>query len=162
MLRLLRVLNRPIVTYYVTFSAAVTGLLGLCCSVMIYVDTHRVFWRAIQTAPRIYGAGIVLALSMFAPLAAAIALLAKILWEQLSLLGDGHPARLQCGPLRRATGLRLILGLLALIGLLARATPGSGIHYMTLALVFSGEMTERYLFFRAVDAPKMPGMGGHT
>lgn len=150
-------LNRPAVTYYVTFSAAATGLLGLFCSVMIYVDTHRSFWRMSHTAPRILGTGTILALSLVAPVGAAIALFAKMLWESFSLRGQSPSARLQRGPLRRATVLRFSLGLLALLTLLTRPSPENVTYYVTLAVVLGGELAERYLFFRAVDAPKMPG-----
>jgi hypothetical protein len=30
--------------------------------------------------------------------------------------------------------------------------------WLALTVVLTGEIAERYLFFRAVDAPKMPGM----
>jgi DMSO reductase anchor subunit len=58
----------------------------------------------------------------------------------------------QRGPLARAAALRDGLGLTA--ALLLMAVPGA----VALMLVIAGEMAERYIFFRAVDAPKMPGM----
>jgi DMSO reductase anchor subunit len=60
--------------------------------------------------------------------------------------------------LRRAVGVRYGLSILGLLALLTFPSPGSVTYYVTLAVVLAGELAERYLFFRAVDAPKMPGV----
>ena len=140
-----------------------TGMLGLFCSVMIYVDTRRSFWRFSRTFPRFFGTGTVLALVIVAPEYTPLALATKLAFETLSLCGPGVSARLLRGPLRFAAGLRYTLGL---AGLLATyyitKTPdvplSLPVHGAAVALLFSGELAERYLFFRAVDSPKMPGM----
>jgi Fe-S-cluster-containing dehydrogenase component/DMSO reductase anchor subunit len=162
---------------------AALGLAGLFCSVMIYADTHREFWRFTNTAPRFFGSACVLGLSgaLVAPgaphligfaLAAATGL--KLSFEVCALrplLGaDGptpHPsalktARLLAGPLRRVFGWRLAAGLLGGVvfplmiatGALSAAAAGGA-----FALLLPAELAERYLFFRAVVAPKMPGVG---
>ncbi|AOS46174.1 Anaerobic dimethyl sulfoxide reductase chain B [Lacunisphaera limnophila] len=151
------VLPRPGLTDSLALAAAVTGLLGLGCSVMIYVDTRRQFWRLSHTAPRLLGTGLVLALATVAPVTAALVLFAKLVIESLSLPGASTSARLLRGPLRRATILRYTLGLLAFLALLARSTPEHVTYYVTVAGLLAGEGVERSLFFRAVDAPKMPG-----
>jgi len=139
-------------------ATATTGLAGLFCSVMIYADTHRTFWRFSQTAPRFLGTALVGGLAFVAPAPAALALVAKLSFEALALHGPAVSARLLRGPLRRAVLVRCGLGCLGLLALLTFPAPGSVTYYVTLAVVLAGEMAERYLFFRAVDAPKMPGV----
>jgi formate dehydrogenase iron-sulfur subunit len=158
------------------------GVLALLCSVMVYVDTHRVFWRFANTAPRFLGTAAVLGLasaqaSPGAPawlgLALALATLAKLGFEAraLSALSDSpdevtpprQTALLLAGQLRAVNELRLFLGIGG--GVLLPLAVGSGaapawLAWPALALVIVGEIIERSLFFRAVDAPKMPGMPG--
>lgn len=133
-------------------AAALTGVLGLACSVMIYVDTRRSFWRLAQTGPRFFGTATVLALAVVAPRAAALALLGKLAWESRTFFAGTCSARLQQGPLARATLCRDLCGLAAVV--LLATLPG----WPSWVLLLAGELAERYLFFRAVDAPKMPGM----
>jgi hypothetical protein len=71
-------------------------------------------------------------------------------------------ARLLAGPLRREFILRLVCGglggvLLPLV--IATSAAPAAVAWPALGLVILGELTERYLFFRAVVAPKMPGVG---
>lgn len=139
-------------------ATALTGLVGLACSVMIYVDTRRTFWRFTQTAPRFFGTALVGGLALVTPALAAPALAAKLAFEALALRGPAVSARLLRGPLRRAVGVRYGLGLLGLLALLTIPDPASVTYHVTLAVVIGGELAERYLFFRAVDAPKMPGV----
>lgn len=167
----------------VTMAAAVTGLAGLACSAMIYIDTRRRFWRAASTAPRFLLGGALLALGTlvvnsglhtdaspqpnlpyYGKFGFALALLAKLAVELAALRGESVSARLQRGPLFGV--LRVRLGLAAgAAALLAVAAPGAAepdlAYYarlaVPLALLLAGEIAERYLFFRAVDAPKMPG-----
>ena len=148
--------------------AVFVGSLGLACSVMIYVDTHRSFWRLAQTAPRFFGTAALVGLAPVAPRLAALLLLAKLAWESRTFFDGSVSARLQRGPLRRASAVRDLLGISAVVLLIilpdcpalslshSSLPKTSVIYYMTLALVL-GELAERYLFFRAVDAPKMPG-----
>jgi len=147
-----------------------TGLVGLLCSVMIYVDTRRSFWRFSQTFPRFFGTGTVLALAIVAPQYAAQALTLKLVFETFSLTGKSISARLLRGPLRRATILRYTLGAAGVFVTyyMTNLLPGPlslPLQGALVALLFAGELAERYLFFRAVDSPKMPGMpsaGGIT
>jgi formate dehydrogenase iron-sulfur subunit len=132
--------------------AAFIGLLGLACSAMIYIDTRRHFWRAAQTAPRFFGTAVLFALASFAPLAAAAVLTVKLAWEWRTHFDQSISARLQRGPLARAVLARDGFATFAL--LLLAVSPG----WPALVPLFAGELAERYLFFRAVDAPKMPGL----
>jgi formate dehydrogenase iron-sulfur subunit len=164
------------------FASALTGLLGLFCSVMVYVDTRRVFWRFAQTAPRIFGSMLILgsatayAFRLTPSVAAAVLALATLLKLAFELRAvrpageaddDSPPtpalmtARLFVGPFRVLFGLRLIFALLASVLLplaivTQHAPPGATWCVLTFTLL--GELAERYLFFRAVDAPKMPGV----
>lgn len=135
--------------------AATVGIVGLGCSAMIYVDTRRQFWRAAQTFPRFFGTGAVLALPFVAPYAAAAMLLFKLAWETRTTAEPGPPKRHQRGPLATAVTLRDVLGLASIAFLIAvpQLSP-----WAFFAPLFLGELAERYLFFRAVDAPKMPGL----
>jgi Fe-S-cluster-containing dehydrogenase component/DMSO reductase anchor subunit len=161
-------------------STALIGVLGLFCSVMIYVDTRRVFWRFANTAPRFFGSAVILGLAGAltapgAPLALGyilpLATLLKLVFEARALApikeeDDGlHPparqtARLLTGPLRPANELRVLAAILG--GVLLPFTIAAGaaptvVAWPALGLALLGELAERYLFFRAVDAPKMPG-----
>ncbi len=137
-------------------AAAATGLLGLYCSVMIYVDTRREFWRFAQTAPRFFGTAAVVALAPLAPRAAALALLLKLAWESRPFFHGATSSRLFRGPLARAVLTRVLLALATIV--LLAAAPQFVTYWVTLPLLLTGELAERYLFFRAVDSPKMPGL----
>ena len=132
-------------------ASATVGLIGLFCSVMIYVDTRREFWCFAQTAPRFFGTAALFALAPVAPRIAAAILLVKLAWESRTFYDGSVSARLQRGPLRTASTVRDLAGLIAFALLIVRPGP------LAYAALLAGEITERYLFFRAVDAPKMPG-----
>jgi DMSO reductase anchor subunit len=163
---------------------AALGTLALLCSVMVYVDTRRVFWRFAHTAPRFLGTAVVLGLagalacgtpaeSRLLGLTLTLAIVAKLLLEAraLAALADSpdevtpqrQTALLLTGRLRATNELRLLLGLtggvLLPLALALGEAPGA-MAWPALAAVLAGELLERSLFFRAVDAPKMPGMPG--
>jgi len=131
---------------------ALVGVAGLVCSAMIYVDTRRHLWRAAQTFPRFFGTAALLASVFWSPAIAALLVLGKLTWESRTWFDGSMSARLQRGPLVVAATLRDALGLGAVVLLLVAP---AGLAVVPLLL---GELTERYLFFRAVDAPKMPGV----
>jgi Fe-S-cluster-containing dehydrogenase component/DMSO reductase anchor subunit len=162
-------------------ATATLGALGLLCSVMVYVDTRRAFWRFANTAPRFLGTALVLGLggALTTPdapralgFALALATIAKLAFEARALLpvhGDRNEitpelltASLLAGPLRAVNELRLFAaafgGVLLPLTLALGAAP-AWLAWPALALSLGGELAERYLFFRAVDAPKMPGVG---
>lgn len=166
-------------------AVAALGVVALFCSAMIYADTRRVFWRFANTAPRFLGSAAVLGVAAAltapdAPPALGFALLAatvfKLAVEARALAplredDDGlnsparQTARLLNGPLRETNVLRFVAALLGGILLpLMIASEGArpAVAWLTLALCLGGELAERYLFFRAVDAPKMPGQPDPT
>lgn len=162
-------------------TTAGVGAFGLFCSVMIYVDTRRVFWRLTNTAPRFFGSAAILGLAAALPspgappalgyaLAAATAL--KLAFEARALrplqeldegdsvTPDRQSALLLAGPLRFANTLRFfsaLLGGILIPTMVANGTMAPLTAWAGLAFCLGGELAERYLFFRAVDAPKMPG-----
>ncbi len=161
-------------------ATAALGALGLFCSVMVYVDTHRAFWRFANTAPRFFGTAVVLGLAGAlampgAPrplgLALALAIILKLAFESRATTAiNGDPnevtvefktAQLLTGPLRTANELRAFAAVGAVICALVVALQlaPAGLAWLALLLSLLGELAERYLFFRAVDAPKMPGVG---
>jgi len=161
--------------------AAAVGLAGLLCSAMIYVDTRRTFWRAAQTFPRLLGSTILLgAAAAFAgglqPIAASWALGAATLLMiavQLRALSPANAdsdapitpalisARLLAAPLRALVGCRIVVAVASSLLLpamvIAGAVPDSARWFVLLGAL-GGELADRALFFRAVDAPKMPGL----
>ncbi len=159
---------------------AALGALGLFCSVMIYVETRREFWRFANTAPRFFGTAVVLGLAsaLAAPgvpravgFILAAAMLIKLGFEAQALrpLDDENeeltPARktallLSGKILRPIAGMRIVLGLIGGVFLPLAITGGaisSVAAWPALGCALLGELAERYLFFRAVVAPKMPG-----
>ena len=157
------------------------GTVGLFCSVMIYVDTRRVFWRFANTAPRFFGTAVILGLAgaLAAPgsprglgFLLSGATLLKLAFEARALApiqeeDDGRhgaarqTARLLAGPLRPANELRVLAALVGgilLPVLVALGAAPAAAAWPALGFALLGELAERYLFFRAVDAPKMPGM----
>ena len=143
-------------TQLIPIAAVTTGLVGLFCSVMIYVDTRREFWRFSHTAPRFFGTAALFALAPLVPRFAAALLAVKIAWESRSFFFGATSARLLRGPLARAALIRDLVALATLVLLVVAAPLVT--YWVTLPLLLSGEIAERYLFFRAVDSPKMPGL----
>lgn len=183
--------------------AACSGLVGVFCSVMIYVDTRRPFWSGPLTGTKFMLTMIVLGL----PTALLISLLSalwpggpstteimsdygywmcrclvitvtiKLLFEALIFTSLRHKqhtplkrtALLLCGELSMIAMQRFFFGFVGGIVLplvlLNETVLTDGFHWLftgittllIIALISVGELMERYLFFRAVIAPKMPG-----
>lgn len=128
------------------------GLIGVFCSGMIYVDTHRQFWRFRQSVGRMFGTVTIAGLIPVAPVAAAVALAIKLALECPTLHGPSHSARLQRRVFRTTVIVRFAFGGLAFVLLLGSMPLAGALFWL------GGEFFERYLYFRAVDAPKMPGV----
>jgi Fe-S-cluster-containing dehydrogenase component/DMSO reductase anchor subunit len=185
--------------------AALFGLIGVFCSVMIYVDTRRAFWSFPLTGFKFFMSAVLLGipvsllvwrlgeawtgsiatgatvttyarvflLVLMAASQAKLAIEGLVLQhlrdkKQTSLKGT---AILLTGELRRVALVRVILGAIGGIimpGLMLTAAtavspndypPFASALSLVLVLLFtlSGELLERYLFFTASVAPKMPG-----
>ncbi len=138
-------------SFVIGHSALGLTTLGVVSSGMIYIDTRRHFWRPANTFTRMGGIVLVATLAFLFTPAAALVLGLKLFAENHLLRSSPISARLHAGPLRKTSRARLVLGFAALI-LFALQQPWFG-----FLLFAAGELLERVLYFRAVDAPKMPG-----
>lgn len=159
---------------FISWASVGFGLLGVFTSIMIYHDTRRPFWHLRFTALRFFGT---VATGFLAVLALcgypAVGLLLTIWIAGKTLVGESfvrsqrknaaspfHKTARIIGELERKalTTRRLALAALALASFLLLAGTPSGL--LALPFLFTAllpEFAERYLFFRAVDAPRMPG-----
>jgi formate dehydrogenase iron-sulfur subunit len=162
-------------------TAAATGLLGVACSAMIYVDTQREFWRASQSFGKFFGTTLLLGLatvltavnSVDWPLTVALIItaVAKLAFENriflqlvdpdtFTLTSLNKTARLLTDELGLAARLRVACGIFGGVILPLVFTMNhsvAGLAFGALALCVIGELLERYLFFTAVAPAKMPG-----
>lgn len=148
---------KHLIGFLISYSALLFGLVAIFTSVMIYHDTHRVFWDVKRGALRFFGTAAIF-LFVFNPPICALIVLMKLGWECWFIRHakdndwspDQHSARLQTGPLRNIFILRIILALIAIP--LVFIQPYAALPFLLLAEIF-----ERQLFFQSVHAPKMPG-----
>ena len=186
-LRILEILLNPShFTAPLAGIAAALGLLGVFCSAMIYIDTHRVYWRRVSTFTRFFGATALLGASGTAALLACgtgscrplprscfLMLAAMLLrpgffaWESVNFF---HSLRRAASPDHRSArtiwklrpqlviaGVMLFAASIA-FGLLALAGVGTAPCATTFFLLTLGsQIIERYQFFTAVIAHRMPG-----
>ena len=185
-------------------AVALTGLVGVSCSAMIYASTRRPFWNAGYTGLKflltclVLGIPVALLIELTAAgasgassintslkgggmmLCAALIVAAalKIVAESAIFAWLGarnfkplrRTALLMTGELGPFTMQRFLLGLAggvilpsALLVLARSDGPVNPLFaglsvVLILAVCFAGEVMERYLFFAAVVAPKMPGV----
>ena len=156
---------------------SLAGAAALLSSIMVYVDTPRVFWSAKQTVPRFLGTTLLLGTAgtaMFSnePLlfaATTFFAVAKFAFEmtifnKLSAPNDdalARSARLMAEALKPLTAFRFasLLGggvILAQFAFTREIAPAWIAPAIFITLLLS-ELAERSLFFRAVAQPKMPG-----
>ena len=148
-----------------------TGLAGIGCSIMIYVDTPRREWRLARTLPNFVGTTAVTGLALaFAAGSGTSELLALALAATTVVhrLADGVIARgermrhLRRGPLRRTAVTRDLL--LAAGGLVFPAltliAPNSafGCAVLGSVAVLGAELAGRAWYFQSVSPSKMPGV----
>jgi Fe-S-cluster-containing dehydrogenase component/DMSO reductase anchor subunit len=174
-------------------TAAVAGVLGVFCSVMVYAATRRAHWRGSLTGFKftltaiILGAATVSAVSITSPSfvssnahrtltlvllgASALKLGAEALvFRHLRTAHHSVGKRLALlmkGEFGELATLRFISGglgglVLPLIGLTwgASGVPSAALTAVTVVspvLLLMGELAERYLFFAAAPASRMPG-----
>lgn len=154
-------------------TTAVAGAFAVFTSVMIYHDTRRVFWRFSRTAVRFFGtvamaagAGMMLLDSpMVGIVTVCAALMVKGFFECRIITRAGHAtispdtqsARIQLEHELPAFLIRWLASGFGTVCLMASGGTNGWIFICGLILLFTGELAERYLFFTAVDAPKMPG-----
>lgn len=164
----------------VLMAAAVLGIVGVFCSVMVYAATPREFWSFRRTAPDFgfttlrlgtafawaTGASsspyllLILLVISAARLLSMLRFFAHLSAERPTALK--RSALLMVGPLRATLAARcaslVLIGVLAPGVLLATGYRLGAIgSALLLALTIGSELAGRSLFFRAVSQPKMPG-----
>jgi DMSO reductase anchor subunit/ferredoxin len=172
--------------------AALIGVLGVFCSVMVYVATRREQWSAAQTGIKFFGTMIVLGCAaVFAVSALTLPLEGgasdgprALLWLVLPVnaikLAFEASALLRARDRRSSPLKRMALVMLGDLGPVTRARFACGIAggvllpltivlgnlevsatralaVALLGVLLAGELLERYLFFRAAPASRMPG-----
>jgi len=149
-------------------AAAAFGVIGVVCSVLIYVVTRRAWWRArytfvkyattaAATGPLLVLAtgGTSTALALTAAAATAVALADEAWFLVRHHSGDTDLARtahLLTHRLRGSTAWRFALG-----GVGAIVAAAGGPAAVALAAVLAGVLIERYQFFVASVVSRMPG-----
>jgi DMSO reductase anchor subunit len=157
----------------------VLGIGALYCSIMVYVDTRRAFWRWSLTAPKFAGTTLLLGLGtgflfsdrdQIVTVALLTVSLFKLAFEAGFLVvharnNDRSPNKRSVLVMTRACSQtlawRFIFGIVGgiIIPVLALgfALPLS-IKVIALGLCLVGEILERVLFFEAVIPERMPGI----
>ncbi|HAV13378.1 MAG TPA: molybdopterin oxidoreductase [Opitutae bacterium] len=162
------------------WSTVLSGALGVFCSVMIYHDTRRPFWRFSISGFKFFattvGLGIAgyLTASVYAGLETMTLLyplLATFIFKlvlEVAQLGDAtagdmspskKSAMLMLYPLRTVLVARFVLCAIGLLsfGFLFVEPSNFALVVVGFSSLLASELLERVLFFKAVAAPKMPG-----
>ena len=148
-------------TQLLGLGSATLGVAGLVASAKVYADTQRPFWRLPSTLTRFFCttscAGFLVSPAPWlavVPLVLLIGMEASIVFEPDRI--DQRSSALMRGPLRTTTCLRVVVALLFFV-VAVSSEPGA--PWIALSLLALTEFCARSLFFRAVDEPKMPGIG---
>ncbi len=162
------------VAHIAGFATVAFALIAIGCSAMIYVDTRRPWWAAQLVFGRFLGSAIVLGLHALAIATGSPASLIAAAAAHLSLVGWGTQMRLRAleddeHPAHRATltAKKLLSGIsdLRVIAILLGAacavcsvvTPSRWPAIIAVVLAITAVIVERYEFFTAACAPRMPG-----
>lgn len=172
-------------TPLIALLTACTALAGIFCSAMIYVDTQRPFWRASLTFPKFFGTALVLGVAGTAAIlswmntagspthpASIIAVMLSVLyaaWEALFFrrslrdpTAPGHRSaraiwKLLHPQLWWCAGLIGVATVAGFAAVFARGSLATNCATAFFLLTFGSAIIERYCFFTASDAPRMPG-----
>lgn len=164
---------------------ALAGVAGVFCSAMIYVDTRRPYWSAANTFPKFFGSTLALGLasastvSVWSPSfgrvtaglcsVAVFASAAYVVWDVFAFrralrnpLAPAHRsaatiAKLLCGVRRIQMAFASIALLAGGLSLFVTGTPRATGCTVFALFAFGAAVLERYCFFTAADAPRMPG-----
>ncbi len=170
------------------WGTVVSGLVGVFCSVMIYVFTKREFWSLPRSAIRFFGTTAILGTAATWTLGTFSGTLTGTAWSLCGTLLIGfnlaklafeaaifrhlfdprttslkRSALLLSGVLSNSTLIRWSCGLAGgvVLPLLILDAPQSSTSLPAMLfanlLLLAGELTERYQYFAAVAAPRMPG-----
>lgn len=152
---------------------ALVGLVGVFTSVYIYVDTKRSFWRLPYSGAKFYGSALLGALGIGSVAAAmrgdasvgvfaalvGVSGLVKLAVEFKARADNPSTLGMSKGPLASLWRGRIALGLLASVLLpgLLFVFPSVLLASVMFVALIAGELLERVFYFKAVNAPKMPG-----
>jgi formate dehydrogenase iron-sulfur subunit len=169
---------------------AALALLGVFCSAMIYVDTHRAFWNRAMVFTKFFGttallgaagtSAILASITAFAgagPFKAATGSAFLFLLMRAALLGwefvtlrqmvsdpsdpNHRSGRILWTILRPRTfcGLAAVAAsmIFSLLGILLSGAPAAVCASLAFLFACLSQGVERYFFFTAVVAPRMPG-----
>jgi formate dehydrogenase iron-sulfur subunit len=158
--------------------AAVAGLAGVFCSAMIYADTRRDLWLRRRSVPLFFlttillGAAVSLLVGPTSSFLISLLVITTILKIGAEILVLRHASASSLTPMKKsallvirkfqpvASGhlIGLAVGGIGIPVLLSIALPqAQWLAAGALLLLVLAELGERYLFFRCVVAPKMPG-----
>ncbi|MEN8864047.1 MAG: DmsC/YnfH family molybdoenzyme membrane anchor subunit [Akkermansiaceae bacterium] len=134
------------------------SILAIFTSAMIYHDTKRILWHLKTSLPNFLLTTTAAAALFISPGFFAFTILTLIALETAFLLPAKeaawtprqHSARLRLGPLARITFSRIFTAVFVIP--LALLSP-----WAALTIFLISELCSRHLFFRTVQAPKMPG-----
>ncbi|MGE9296733.1 MAG: DmsC/YnfH family molybdoenzyme membrane anchor subunit, partial [Puniceicoccales bacterium] len=149
----------------------IIGLVGVFTSVMIYADTMRPLWRIERSSMRFFGTTLIAlgaggCVDGATSLAIAALLTGVVVKGSVDLFGLIEALNPEFSPGKHSALIQLQCELGVLVARWAMTLVGSVVVVIGSAtpyaiggalLLVGGEIAERYLFFRAVAAPKMPG-----
>lgn len=148
------------------------GVLGVFTSVMIYHDTRRAYWNIALSGPKFFLTTLIACSLLLSAIGwsamgivSAVLILAKLVWESQFLkqhVADStsahyKTARVVCEIEESALKIRQRAAFGAIVLSIAATGLGALPASLALACWLVSDIAERYLFFVAVDAPKMPG-----
>ncbi|TLD70176.1 molybdopterin oxidoreductase [Phragmitibacter flavus] len=167
---------------WTTGAAALVGVVGVFCSVMVYADTRRVLWNLGSTAWSFFGTGLLLGcaggaavmgwmgpslLAIHLGFAATVVRTGLFVRDRLRLRGalmdEGHEnhrsarkmVELKGGVVRARA---VLFGVSTLLGLMGMVNAGGLAAWWATGSVLStvmAQVLERHLFFVAVESPRM-------
>ena len=148
--------------------AALAGIAGVLSSAFVYQATRRQFWMGVGSFGKFFGSTLLLGAAVAGPaigsswlaVTTGVAALLKIAIERNALACADATAQL----MRERFGLVARLRSLCALGVVVAsflsflvADTALVLAAATFALALTGELIERYLFFRTVVPPRMPG-----
>ena len=159
--------------------AATSGVIAVYCSVMVYHVTKRDWWHWTFAGEKFFGTALLLGTAFLCiangnGTGLRLGLVAVVMLSAFKLLAEWWLTRSSNSNAVRRTGqlvkneLRSIylartgitlVGGVVLSGLVLAGYLRPGFMIFGVSLCLIGELFERYLFFRAVAPPKMPGGG---
>ena len=165
--------------------AALVGFVAIFTSVMIYADTRRAWWALPSTAARFYGATIALGATAVAAVfstipaseaafrvAMALSLAARTMFFIWETLRSARAVADPSSPIHRSektirtllpwfgrvrVGVFVLGTLVSVVALIVSAPVASLAAGLALAFSLLAHLLERFGFFTAVAAPRMPG-----